>query len=163
MIDRIYRSSFIFFIIIIDQLYSYLCVCLGIESIALTKQLILQFLIILNDSVVYSYNISVITDMWMCIILRRLSMSRPAGMTNTTGAWNRFSVVCLLSKSFQTTFCLDNPGLLPPIAHCDSGRVIATIFKLGKSIQQDRCCLMITCKSYDSTHKYISSYSFNAY
>ena len=69
MVDRIDRCTKVFPIIIVDQLYRHLSICLRIKRIAIADQLILQFLIILDDTVVYSHDIPVITDMRMCIIL----------------------------------------------------------------------------------------------
>ena len=36
-----------------------------------------------------------------------------------------------------------------------TGRVIATVFKFGQTLQKDRSCLLFTCKSYYSAHSLI--------
>ena len=95
--------------------------------------------------------------MRMCIVFGRFSMCCPAGMSDTTGSRNRFSAVCFLCKYFQTPLCLDDFCFAISVANGDSGSNISTIFKLRQSIQKDWCCLMVSCKTYDSTHKYFSS------
>ena len=67
MIDSIYRSSFIFFVIIINQLNCRFCICGRIKDIALSHQLILQFLIIFNNTIMNAHNISIIRAMRMRI------------------------------------------------------------------------------------------------
>ena len=74
-----------FLIVVIYQLHSHFCICLRIERITGTKKLRLQFLIILDNSIMNKYYGLIICTMRMGIYLRRLSMSRPAGMTDAAG------------------------------------------------------------------------------
>ena len=76
-------------------------VCGRIELIALAKKLILQFLIILNDTIVNANHISIIGGMWMGICLRRLSMSRPAGMTEADAALEVRAAVDLFAEDLE--------------------------------------------------------------
>ena len=96
MIDRIDRCSLVFLVIIIHQFNSNFCIGLRIKCITFAKKFILQLLIVLNDSVMNCNNISIITYMWVCIVLRRFAVSCPSGMSDTTCTRNRFSVICLL-------------------------------------------------------------------
>ena len=82
--DCFQRSSG-FLIVVIYQLHSHFCICLRIERITGTKKLRLQFLIILDNSIMNKYYGLIICTMRMGICLRRLSMSRPAGMTDAAG------------------------------------------------------------------------------
>ena len=121
MVDRIDRCTKVFLIIIVDQLYRHLRICLRIKRIAIADQLILQFLIILDDTVVYSHDIPVITDMRMCIILRRLPMCRPARVTDTTGPGHCRPVIRLLCEHLQASLRLNDRRRCTAIAYRQSG------------------------------------------
>ena len=96
MIDRIDRCSLVFLVIIIHQFNSNFCIGLRIKCITFAKKFILQLLIVLNDSVMNCNNISIITYMWVCIVLRWFAVSCPSCMSDATSTRNRFSVICLL-------------------------------------------------------------------
>ena len=96
MVDGIHRSMLIFLVIVIDELHCHFGVCGRIELIVLAKKLILQFLIILNDTIVNANHISIIGGMWVSICLRRFPMGGPAGVTNTTGTSQSMTVIGLL-------------------------------------------------------------------
>ena len=96
MIDCIDWCSLVFLVIIIHQFNSNFCIGLRIKCITFAKKFILQLLIVLNDSVMNCNNISIITYMWVCIVLRWFAVSCPSGMSDTTCTRNRFSVICLL-------------------------------------------------------------------
>ena len=102
-------------------------------------------------------NISIITYMRMRIVLRRFSVSCPSGMSNTAGTRNRFSTICLFSQNFQTSFRFNDFCLVLTVANRNTRGIISTIFQLRKTIQKDRRCLMASCKTNYSTHKYFSS------
>ena len=76
----------ILLIVIIDQLDRNLCIRIRIEVISLVLQFFPEFLIILNNSVVDAYYISIIRAVRMSVGFRRLSMSRPSGVPDTAGA-----------------------------------------------------------------------------
>ena len=69
MINCIYWCPLIFFIIVINKLHCDFRISIRIECIALSYKFLFQFLIILNDTVMYCYNISIIASMRMSIIL----------------------------------------------------------------------------------------------
>ena len=104
--------------------------------------------------------VSVIAHMRMCIVFGWFAMSRPSGMTNTAGTRNAFAVICLFFQNFQTSLCLDDLSLSFPITYGNTRGIISTIFQLGKTVQKDWCCLMVSCKTYYSTHKFSPLLSF---
>ena len=106
MVDGIHRSMLIFLVIVIDELHCHFGVCRRIELIALAKKLILQFLVILNDTIVNTDHISIIGSMGMSICLRRFPVGSPAGVTDTTGTSQGMAMIGFLRQRFQTAFRL---------------------------------------------------------
>ena len=127
MIDRINRCPFIFFVIIINQFHCHFSIRIGIESISLSLQFLSQLLIILNDTIMNRHYISIITLMRMGIVLRRLPMGSPSGVSNPAGTGNGFPVVCLLYQNSETPFGFYNLDRLLPITDCHSSRIISAI------------------------------------
>ena len=83
-------------VIIVDELYCHFRIRLGIERIPGFQKLFLQFLIVLNDSIMYQYDRTILCTMRMRILGRRLSMGCPTGMADTTGTRHGLSIVGLL-------------------------------------------------------------------
>ena len=96
MVDGIHRSMLVFLVIVIDELHCHFGVCGRIELIALAKKLILQFLVILNDTIVNTDHISILRGMWMGVGLRRLPMGSPTGVTDTTGTSQSMTMIGFL-------------------------------------------------------------------
>ena len=61
------RRSAVFLVVIIHQLHSNLRICGRIKRISPAEKLLLQLLVILDNAVMHSCHISVITDMRMGI------------------------------------------------------------------------------------------------
>ena len=120
VVDGIYRCAQIFFVIIVYQLDCYLCVCRGIELIALANKLILQLLVVLDDSVVDSYYIAIITHMGMGVDLRGFSVGGPSGMSDSTGTGYGFSIVGFLCQNLQSAFCFDDFCIFVAVTDCYS-------------------------------------------
>ena len=106
MVDGIHRSMLVFLVIVIDELHCHFGVCGRIELIVLAKKLILQFLIILNDTIVNAHHIPIIRGMRMSIGLRRFPVGSPAGVTDSTGTSQGIAMVGFLRQRFQTAFRL---------------------------------------------------------
>ena len=100
MVDGIHRSMLVFLVIVIDELHCHFGVCGRIELIVLAKKLILQFLIILNDTIVNADHISIIRGMGMGICLRRFAVGRPTGVTDTTGTSQSMAMIGFLRQRF---------------------------------------------------------------
>ena len=96
MVDGIHRSMLVFLVIVIDELHCHFGICGRIELIVLAKKLILQFLIILNNTIVNADHISIIGGMWMGICLRRFPVGSPTGVTDTTGTSQGMAMIGFL-------------------------------------------------------------------
>ena len=121
MVDGIHRSMLIFLVIVIDELHCHFGICGGIELIVLAKKLILQFLIILNDTIVNTDHISIIGGMWMSICLRRFPVGRPTGVTDSTGTSQGMTMIGFLRQRFQATFRLYNFRFVLPVTNGKTG------------------------------------------
>ena len=99
-------------------------------------------------------NILIIAEMRMSVCCGGLAVSCPACMTDSASALDRFAVVCHLAENLELALCLYYLRLIVTVTNGNSCRVIASVFKLRKSVQQYGGCLMISCKSYDSAHKF---------
>ena len=152
MVNGVHRRSFVFFVIIIHQFHCDFRIRRGIKLISLAQKLVLQFLVIFDNSIMNRHNIPVVTHMGMGVCLGRLAMGSPACMSDSARSRNRLPVVCLFFQDFQSALCLDYFYILFTIADRQSGRIIAPVFQLGKAVQQDRRRLMVSCKSYYTTH-----------
>ena len=93
--------------------------------------------------------------MRMCICLARLTVGSPAGMSDTTGSFQCLTAICLFDQIGQTTLCFHDLCQILSITDSQSGRIISSIFQFRQTIQQDRCCLSVSCKTNDSTHRFI--------
>ena len=121
MVDGIHRSMLIFLVIVIDELHCHFGICGRIELIALAKKLILQFLVILNNTIVNTYHISIIGGMGMGICLRRFAMGGPTGVTDTAGTCQSMTIIGFLCQRFQTAFRLYDFCLILPIPNGKTG------------------------------------------
>ena len=156
MVDRVHRRMLILLIVIIDQLDRNLCIRIRIEVISLVLQLFPEFLIILNNSIVDTNYIPVITAVRMCIQLTRFPVCRPAGMPDSACSVHCGSIIRLFRKDAQTSFRLYDLHLIFTVTHCKSCRIISAILQLCETIQQYRCRLSMSSKSNNSTHIFIS-------
>ena len=100
----------------------------------------------------YAHNLIILAVMRMGIVLGRLSVGCPARMSNTAAPLHRLAVIRLIGQLLQPSLGLDYPYLVLAVPHCDPGRIIASVFKLRKSFQKYRSCLLITAISYYSAH-----------
>ena len=121
MVDGIHRSMLVFLVIVINELHCHFGICGRIELITLTKKLILQFLVILNNTIVNTNHISIIRGMWMGIGLRRFPVGGPAGVTDSTGTSQGMAMVSFLRQRFQAAFRLYNFRLILPVTNGKTG------------------------------------------
>ena len=57
--------------------------------VVVPDQLVLQFLVVLNDTVVNTHNLMIHRDVRVCIVLRGLSVGSPSGVTDADGTLQR--------------------------------------------------------------------------
>ena len=153
MVQCVHRRPQILFIIIIHQLNGHLCIRFRIETVSVLQKLLLQLLIIFNNSIVNADNGSLVIAVGMRIVLRRLSMSRPAGMPDTAVSHKGLTAVRLLIQHLQTSLCLYHLNGAVAVTDRQACRVIASVFQLGKTVQQHRRRLPVSHKANNSTHR----------
>ena len=150
-------------VIVIYQLHCDLRVCLRIKRVAGFQQLILQFLVILDYTVVDQNDRPVLRAMRMSIVFRRLTMSSPAGVPDSTGPRYCHASICFFCQDPQAAFCLHDLDVsVGFIADRNSCRIISSVLQLFKSRQKNRGCLPFPYISYNSTHGIILLYLFSS-
>ena len=120
-------------VVIVGKFNCYFRICLRIKLISCFNQFVLEFLVILYDSVVNpDYGAVVRTgpgDMRVCIGLARLSVSRPACMTYANVPGQCLAPVNLLGQHPEPPLCLYNPDLSVKTPYGNAGRVVTTVFE----------------------------------
>ncbi len=156
MIKSIYRGTEILFIIVVNKLDSYLGIGCGVEGVALLGELCTQLLIVLDDTVVNTDNISVIRVVRVSVSFVRLSVSCPSCMADTAGTVYGITLIGHFSEHLQLAHSLYYFSLAVAVSYSDTCRVIASVFKLCKSVQKNGGCLLASCKSNYSAHNVLS-------
>ena len=118
---------------------------------ALCLQKLPQLEIVLDDAVVDQRDLAVLADMRMGINVIRLSMGRPAGMTDAGRPVQGRAVLRQLHQVFQPPLRFGNLEAVLT-RHTDARRVIAAVFQPRQSFQQDRSRLLLADVSNDTTH-----------
>ena len=154
--QRVDGAHLVLFVVVIDSLDEYLGIRLRIEAVPLADHLRLQFLIVLDDAVVYADDVHVVAAMRMGVDFARLAVRRPARVAHAAGAGERLPVVRLVRQHAQAALGLDDLRHILAIAHHHARRVIAAVFQLRQPCQQDRRRLFTSCISYDAAHMYSS-------
>ena len=95
------RVVSVFFVVVIDGLDGDFGIRLGIELIALADHLVAKFLIVLDDAVMYAYDVIVIYDVGVCVILRGFAVGCPSCVADAACALERCAAVCLLGKDLE--------------------------------------------------------------
>ena len=162
------RAEVVLLIIVVHQLDDHFGIRLAVKRIAVFQQLFFQLSIVLDDTVMNTDNLrfnrartrtaTVTGNMRMCIRLARLTVGCPTGMANTTSSFQCITVIGFLNQIGQTAFCFHDLCQCFSIPDSQPSRVISSILQFRQAIQQDRCCLSISCKSNDSTHRFCPSY-----
>ena len=112
----------VFLVVVVHKLYDHFSICLAVESISMLQELILQLLIVFNDSIVDSHHFrfhfpasggsAVSRYMGMGIGYAGLSMGGPSGVADAAGADKGLSSVSLVVKEGKTAFCLYHFSIL---------------------------------------------------
>ena len=83
--DRGQNVLILTLIVVFQQLGHHLRIGIGYKCDPLAKQVLLDFQVIFNNAVMNQCNLAVFTDMGMRIDIVRLSMGRPAGVSDSKG------------------------------------------------------------------------------
>ena len=100
----------------------------------------------------YADHIAVVAAMGVGIILRGLAVGRPTGVADAAVACQGLAAIGLLSQNLQPSLCFHYFDGSVAVPHRHSGGIITSVLQLGQSVQQNRRCLMISHKSYNTTH-----------
>ena len=135
---------------LIKQLCHNFCVSFRTEYNTLCLQLFLQRDIIFNDTVVYHGNTSRHTGMGMGVDVIRCAVGCPTGMANTQCTRDAACCIYLFPQGSQTALRFHDTNLIGK--YCNTGRVIAAVFKLLETFQKERSSRLITGIANNSTH-----------
>ena len=131
---------------------NYLCVCLAQEMIAILYKLLSQGDVILYDPIMNDRKPSVVAQMRMGILLGRRTVGRPPCVAYSHDARHQVTVL-----RFFTQIRDPSPDLAYGydllIHDSDSGRIIASVFQLFQSIEQDWRSFLHANKSDYTAHK----------
>ncbi len=157
MRNRMNRSQIVLAQIELDQIDHNLGVRIGIELISVPEKLLLDILIVLDDAVVYADNRTVIADMRMRVVLGRLSVRSPSGMSDTAAAGHGKAAVRLLAEDFESSLRLYDFKIAAAVPHRQSRGIIPSVFELSKPVQKDGRRLFLSYISDNSAHSFLSS------
>ena len=105
---------------------------------------------VFNDPVLNDSNPATAITVGVGVVLLRLAMSRPAGMTDPAKTWRTLTVHTngeVVQFSFRT-----KAMQILALQRGDARGVIAAVFQLPKSFQQERCRISRTDHRNDSAH-----------
>src|SRR5437588_7426193 len=107
----------------------------GEIAIAVTDQLIFQRLVILDHAIVHEREFSRGVEVWMRVLVSRLSMSRPAGVADAISAGRRF-------RRYELAELGDASGAFPglnaiAVYDRDAGGIVAAIFQPAQTIEEN--------------------------
>ena len=109
VIDGVHRCVGVFFVIVVDELYGYLGIRVGVEVVALAQQLVPELLIVFDDAVVDGYHVPVVGAVGMGVVFAGLSMGSPAGVADAAGSRQGQAVVRFFCQGPQAALGLDDP------------------------------------------------------
>ena len=136
-------------IAIVQQLCHHLGIRIAGKGHALGCQVIFQFLIVLDDAVMYDGHSAAAVG--MRVHVRRLAVGRPACMTDAHIALRSALTLHFVLQVFQSALGLGYSDL-SILEHGDTGGVIATVFQLAQSVYQNVCAVPLSYISNNSTH-----------
>ena len=138
---------------ILDQLDDHFRVGIAVEMVPFVDQLLLQSLVILDNTVVNQSQVLVLRIMRMRIDIVRLPVGCPSGMRDADSSGS----VLVADKLLQVTdfsFGLIHRKNAIGVDKSYAGTVIASVFQPVKSFDQDGGRLFLAHVSYNSTHSF---------
>ena len=100
----------------------------------------------------YAYNVVVIYDMGVSVILCGFAMGGPSCVADTACALKSTAGVSLLGKNLKPALCLYDYRICFSVPDRETCRVVTSVFKLGKTVQKDGSCLFLACVTDYSAH-----------
>ena len=147
----------ILLIVEINQLHQHLGIGSTFKLIALLDELFLQYLVVLDDTIMHQRQVTAHAHMRMGVGSRRLTMGSPAGMGDT----HMTAAILLGSHRLQVahlTLCLIHIQLILTVYQCHAGTVISTILQFLQALDEDRIGIILTNISNYSTHNFVTSF-----
>ena len=122
------------------------------EAIALPGQLLTQFHIILDDSIMHHRKPAVIAGMRVGIGFGGCPMGGPAGVSDACGTGSQAAVLCLFAQICDPSCHLaDVNGVV--FRNRNARGVIAPVFQFFQSFQQQRSRALVSCIAHNSAHR----------
>ena len=119
----------------------------------MARELFPDFQIVLKDAVVDCEHGAVRRDMRVRIGLRGDAVGRPARVPDAAVPLQRMAVVGLISEDAEPSLGFDNNRFFVAIADSNAGGVIAAVFQLLQTLQQNGGSLPAADVSNNSAHK----------
>ena len=153
MHDLFNRFDRIAAVIFSQHVCKHLRICFRYKPIAFLFQTLLEFFIVFDDAVVDDSNGMLLVHMGMGICVRGTAMCRPAGVSDAAKTGQQGAVVYFFIQNAKPADCFFHMDFLT-IKNSDPGRVIASVFQLGKPIQNDGGRLLFSNITCNSTHDF---------
>ena len=153
MHDLFNRFDRIAAVIFSQHVCKHLRICFRYKPIAFLFQTLLELFIVFDDAVVDDSNGMLLVHMGMGICVRGTAMCRPAGVSDAAKTGQQCAVVYFFIQNAKPADCFFHMDFLT-IKNSDPGRVIASVFQLGKPIQNDGGRLLFSDITCNSTHDF---------
>ena len=143
-------------IVHVEQMHDDFRVGLAPEYEALAFKLVAQRRVVFDNAVVDDGKFAVGGHMRVRVRVGGRAVRRPAGVADAGSAGQQRAVLCFLRKRVDMAGRLDHMQRAV-LLHGDAGAVIPAVFQLAQPVQKQRSRRLRAGKSYNSTHKRISS------
>jgi hypothetical protein len=142
-------------IVVLDELDDHLGIGLGLEHHALGDKEFLQLHIVFDYAVVHQRHLAVLAHVGVGVELVGHAVGGPAGVADAGEAVEIRAVMGLFTEIFYLSGGFDHFDLVF-VDHRHAGGIVAPVFKLFQSVQQQRGRLFGACISDYSTHFVLS-------
>ena len=147
--DRLKRIPFI---IVIKQMGQHLRIRLRHKMIPLVREHFAQLDIILNNTVMYHGNRFRLIEMRMCVCVARHAVCRPPCMPDAADSRHGLPAPGDIFQNLKASHRFGDIDLSPAVINGHTCRVIPPVFQFRQTVQNDRCRLLCSDISYNSTH-----------
>src|SRR2546423_11604398 len=135
-----------------DQVRNDFGIGLGYEAMIFFPQIVLQFQIVLDDAVMNDDDAATAIAMRVRVFFRGTAVRGPTGVTNAVGTIDRVVSQDLFEVA-QLAFGSANLQLVILVNRGNAGGVVAAIFKLPQTLDDQGYDLFVSDVSDYSTHK----------
>ena len=139
-------------VVVGDKLRHDLGVRLGAEHIALGAQEVPQLDIVFDYSVMHDGDLAVAAQMRVSVYIVRLAVGRPTGVPDADRTLDAFAAVYNVAQDLEPALGFFDLKLSFPGQHGDAGRVVASVLKPLKPVEQYGSRLLCAYKANYSAH-----------